>query len=245
MVPYSLGRVKLFFLDNKMFGRYRVGPVSEQSQMGTSTMSSSVNTKMFGKSRASSVSGQSKKSSRVSGSPSQIEPRLRHRCVFLTYSHCSIESKDEFEKGFSYMLERNDLRTATYYGCRENDETERIHYHVLVNLGKQPNWSRKHARSVFLVEGNECDSLNISTPTLQPKQKLSQFIEKHVNYCEKEKGGDCFGERPEPSVEKKLERKRKWEEIGSQPTAPAKLAMLKEEFPDVFYQTTPKTNGIE
>ncbi|OQD99495.1 hypothetical protein PENSOL_c006G09603 [Penicillium solitum] len=234
-----------------MFGKFRARPVSEQSRAGTNTLSSSVNTKMFDKFRASSVSGQSKKSSRVSRSSSQTgrstsvssaltEDRLRHRGVFLTYSQCSIESKDEFEKGFSYMLERRDLRTATYYGCRENHETEGIHYHVLVNLGKQPNWSPKHAQSVFLVEGNECRSLNISTPQLQPKQRLSQFIEKHVNYCEKEKGGDCFGERPEFSVKKKLERKRKWEEIGFQPTAPAKLAMLKEEFLGVFFQNSAK-----
>lgn len=205
---------------------------------------------MYGKFR---VREQSKKPSRVSGSSSQTgrstsvssaltEDRLRHRGVFLTYSQCSIESKDEFEKWFSYMLEGRDLRTATYYGCRENHETEGVHYHVLVNLGKQPNWSPKHAQSVFLVEGNECRSLNISTP--QPKQKLSQFIEEHVNYCEKEKGGDCFGERPEFSVKKKLERKRKWEEIGFQPTAPAKLAMLKS-FLASFSKIAPRTNDVE
>ncbi|KRZ63944.1 hypothetical protein T10_2880, partial [Trichinella papuae] len=69
----------------------------------------------------------------------------------------------------------------------------------------------KYARSVLPVEGNECESLHIGTP--RPKQRIGQYIENHVNYCEKEKGGDCFGERPEFSAEKKLERKRKWEEI--------------------------------
>lgn len=55
-----------------------------------------------------------------------------------------------------------------------------------------------------------------------------------------EKGGDCFGERPELSTKKRLERSRKWEEILFQPTAPAKSAMLKAEFPDVFLQTSAK-----
>lgn len=229
--------------------------MSEQSQTGTSTLSSSVNPKMFNTFRLDRVSEQSKNPFRVSRASSRTgrstslssaptEARLRHRWVFLTYSQCSIESKDEFEKWFSYMLEQKDLKTATYYGCRENHETEGIHYHVLVNLGKQPNWGSEHARSVFLAEGNECRSFK-STPRLRPTQSLSQFIEKCLSYCEMEKGGDCFGERPELSTKKRLERSRKWEEIGFQPTAPAKLAMLKAEFPDVFYKLAPKTNDVE
>lgn len=159
MVPYSLDRVKLFFWITKSLLIFRAGPVSEQSQTGTSTLSSSVNPKMFNTFRLDPVSEQSKNPFRVSGASSRTgrstslssaptEARLRHRWVFLTYSQCSIESKDEFEKWFSYMLEQKDLKTATYYGCRENHETEGIHYHVLVNLGKQPNWGSEHARSV-------------------------------------------------------------------------------------------------
>ncbi|KAK4867288.1 hypothetical protein LT330_000798 [Penicillium expansum] len=199
-----------------MYSRFRVEPVSNKSET------------------SSRVSGSSRSERSSSVTSVDTETRLRHRWVILTYARCSVESKDEFEQGFSDMLNRNDLRQASYYGCREHHKTEGIHYHVLLNLGRQPNWSYEHARSVLLVEGNECDSLNIATPRL--KQKLARFIENHVNYCEKEKGGDCFGERPEFSVEKKLKRKRMWEDIGTQPTAPAKLAKLKESFPDVFYE---------
>ncbi|KGO37682.1 hypothetical protein PEX1_056620 [Penicillium expansum] len=192
---------------------------------------SSVSTEASTISRASGLSSRTRRSS----PPSSVdtEKRFRHRWVFLTYARCSLESKDDFEEGFSDMLNRNGFRQATYYGCREHHKFEGIHYHVLVNLGKQPNWSYDYARSAFSVEGNECDSLNLST---RAKQRLVQFIENHVNYCEKEKGGDCFGERPENSTEKKLERKRQWEEIGMQLTAPAKLAKLKESFPDVFHK---------
>ncbi|CDM26239.1 unnamed protein product [Penicillium roqueforti FM164] len=116
------------------------------------------------------------------------------------------------------MLQRNKLTMATYYGCREHHETEGIHYNVLVNLGKQPKWSLKYARSMFAVEHNECESLDISTPGAKQKE------------------GDCFGQRPTSSVERQQEWKRKWEEIESQLTAPAKLAKLKEEFSDVFYK---------
>ena len=125
------------------------------------------------------------------------------------------------------MLERNDYQTASYYGCREHHKSGDIHYHVLLNLGKQPNWSYTYARSAFLVEDNECESLSIVTP--RPRQSLGQFIENHVKYCEKEKGGNCFGERPGFAVGKQKERKRERKEIGSQSTAPAKLAKLKEE----------------
>jgi hypothetical protein len=173
--------------------------------------------------------GQSETSSRASASSSRkgrftsrtsvnIEPRLHNQWVFLTYSKCSLESKNRFEEGLSEMLQRNDFPTATYYGCREHHETEGIHYHVLVNLGKQPNWSFKRAQLKFNVRNNECDSLHISTP----RAKL--------------KVGDCIGQLPTSSVEKQQERKQKWKEIVSQPTAPARLAKLKENFPDVFYK---------
>ncbi|KAJ5458435.1 hypothetical protein N7475_009823 [Penicillium sp. IBT 31633x] len=71
------------------------------------------------------------------------------RIVFLTYSQCTISSKDEFEARFSDMLQHIGYPDATYYGCREHHKTEGIHYHVLVNLRKQPNWSMKHARRAF------------------------------------------------------------------------------------------------
>jgi hypothetical protein len=73
--------------------------------------------------------------------------------VYLTYSQSSLESKDEFEKGFGDMLQQNELVTATYYGCREHHEEEGINYHVLVRLGKQVNWSLKFARDCFQCEG--------------------------------------------------------------------------------------------
>jgi hypothetical protein len=133
------------------------------------------------------------------------------------------------------MLARNELIQATYYGCREHHETEGIHYHVLLYSGKQLNWSFKFARTRFVVEGNECHSLHIVTP--RPKQNLNQFIENHVRYCEKEKGGDCFGERPKFASEKIAERKRKWEEIGSQSSAADKLALLKKYFPPDYYKS--------
>ncbi|KAJ6119093.1 hypothetical protein N7471_013044 [Penicillium samsonianum] len=160
------------------------------------------------------------------------DERLHHPWVFLTYSRCSIESKDEFEEGFSDMLQRNEFTKSTYYGCREHHVTEGIHYHVLVNLGKQRNWSFKHARAKFAVDNSECDLLHISPPPARPN--ISQYIENCVKYCEKEKGGDCFGQRPTTSVKKQQERKRIWEEIGSQPTAPANIAKLKENFPEVI-----------
>lgn len=180
---------------------------------------------MFSQFRTSSVG--------TSSSRSGDGERLHQRWFFLTYSQCSVEEKEKFEAGFLAMLERNELRTATYYGCREHHVDEGIHYHVLVNLGQQVNWSFKTARSRFVVEGNECESLRISTPW--PKQRRPQFIENRINYCEKEKGGDCFGQRPTISSEKVAERKRKCEEIGMQPNMVAKLAKLKEEFPDAFY----------
>lgn len=125
------------------------------------------------------------------------------------------------------MLERIDYPTASYYGCREHHKSGDIHYHVLLNLGKQPNWSYAYARTAFFVKGNECESLLIDT--LQHRNSRKQFVENHVKYCEKEKGGDCFGERPEFAVGKQKEQKRERKEIGSQSTAPAKLAKLKEE----------------
>ncbi|KAJ5751475.1 uncharacterized protein N7511_008440 [Penicillium nucicola] len=195
-----------------MFNRFRIEPVR-------------VSTK-------SSVSGSSSSGGRSSPATVEPEPRLHHRWVFLTYFQCSLESKDDFEEGFSDMLQRNELTASTYYGCREHHATEGIHYHVLVNLGKQPNWSFKTARSNFIVLNNECDSLHIvSTP--RAEQNISRYIDDHVKYCEKEKGGDCFGQRPIASVEKQ-ELKRIWEEIGSQPDAPANIAKLKKHFPGVI-----------
>lgn len=152
------------------------------------------------------------------------EARFHARWVFLTYAKCSMEEKDEFKVLFVAMLRRNGLINATYYGCREEHKVEGIHYHVLLHVGKQVNWSFKYARQCFTVGKNECESLHLSTP--RSKQSLVQFVENHVLYCEKEKGGDCFGKRPSFSSEKKEDRKRKWEEIGSQVTAPAKLARL-------------------
>lgn len=199
---------------------------------------------MYTKYRLASKSAQSSKSIRTSASTAatsvDTEPRIHHRWIFLTYASCSIKSKHDFEEAFGETLQRNELTTAKYYGCREHHKTEEIHYHVLVKLDEQPNWSMKYAKGVFTVENNECRSLHISTPW--KKQRLTEFIKNHVNYCEKVDGGDCFGQRPAMTAEKSLERKRNWEEIESQTSARAKLAKLKEIFPDAFYKSSMADN---
>lgn len=92
------------------------------------------------------------------------EAKLHSRWVFLTYAQCSLEDKEVFERRFVDMLQRNGLSRAAYYGCRELHVDEGIHYHVLLNLSSQVNWTFSRAREQFVVEGNECDSLHISTP---------------------------------------------------------------------------------
>ncbi|KAJ5357734.1 hypothetical protein N7541_004892 [Penicillium brevicompactum] len=199
---------------------------------------------MFGRHRDFIESAHSETSIRASASTAatsvDTERRIHHRWLFLTYASCSITSKDDFEEAFSDTLQRNDLTIAKYYGCREHHKTEGIHYHVLVNLGRQPNWSMKYARGVFTVESNECHSLHISTPW--KKQRLTEFKQKHVSYCEKVDGGDCFGQRPTMTAEKSMERKRHYEEITSQTSGRAKLAKLKELFPDAFYESSDANN---
>lgn len=123
-------------------------------------------------------------------------------------------TKELFEQRFVDMLQRNGLSSATYYGCRELHVDEGIHYYVLLNLGRQVNWTLRSARKKFVIEGNECASLHIWTP--RQGQSYTKFIKNHVNYVEKEAGGDCFGERPRVGQEKTLERKRKLDEIGTQ-----------------------------
>lgn len=201
-----------------MFTRFRGGSVSEQSDC-----SSTVTSLTSGSTHSSSVSSVDN------------EVRLHQRWVFLTYARCSLEVKEEFEESFNDMLQRNELLGATYYGCQEPHKVKGIHYHVLVNLGKQVNWSFKFARECFRVDGNDCESLHIST--VRPGQSIGQFIAREVRYIEKLEGAIVFGERPVSTVEKQLERKRKWEEIGAQPTAAEKLAKVKAEFPDAFYKS--------
>jgi Geminivirus Rep catalytic domain len=162
------------------------------------------------------------------------EAALHRKWLFLTYAQCSLKDKEVFEQQFVEMLRHNGLFKATYYGCRELHSDEGIHYHVLLNLGDQVNWTFTSARERFAVEGNECDSLHISTP--RAKQSYTKFIENHVNYVEKEAGGDCFGTRPCVGQEKVLERKRKWDEIGTQQDAVSKFAKMKEHFPDAYYK---------
>ncbi|KAJ5168300.1 uncharacterized protein N7482_003894 [Penicillium canariense] len=163
------------------------------------------------------------------------EARLHRRWIFLTYSQCSLNSKDEFQAGFSDMLQGNKLEDTTFYGCREHDDGKGTNYYVLVNLGKQVNWHFRFARSRFLVDGNECKSIDITTP--RPKQSVQQFIEDRVLDCENAKGGDCFGQRPKCPSEK-LERKRRCEEINEQPMAPVKLSKLKTAQPSRALSTT-------
>lgn len=121
--------------------------------------------------------------------------RVHHRWVFLTYSKCTLEDKVEFEAALAKCWSgTSQLRLATYYGCREHHHPCDVHYHVLVNLGLQPNWSSQFARGVFEVKGNECESLHISTS--KGRQRHANFVEYHVKYMGKEKGGDFFGQRP-------------------------------------------------
>lgn len=245
-----------YHFEHEMFGRYKSSRVNAQSETssratssrsGRSTTVTSVDNKrgvplhenayhfkqnMCGRYKLYPVSVQSKTSSGTTSSRSRRnttvtsvddKARLHHRWVFLTYARCSLEVKDDFEEGFRDMLQRNNFTHATYYGCREQHAGEGIHYHVLVNFDEQRNWSNKTARERLSVAHNEGDSLHISTR--RAEQPIGQFIDNHVKYCEKE--GDCFGVHPLASVEKQAKRKRKWEEIGTQPTAPAKLAKLK------------------
>jgi len=44
---------------------------------------------------------------------------------------------------------------AMHYRCREHHETEGIHYYVLVNLGKQLNWSFQHDQLRLNVRNNK------------------------------------------------------------------------------------------
>lgn len=167
----------------------------------------------------------------VSASPDKS--RAHRRWFFLTYAQCTIASKGEFEGYFAEAMERAGCPSATFYGCQKLHEDGGIHYHVLVSTGKQVNWSFKYARQQFAVETNECDSFNISV--CRPKQPLAEFIRNHVNYCEKE--GSTFGQRPSIAAERQEEKKRKWEEIGKQKSAVAKLAKLKEYFPQDYYKS--------
>ncbi|KAJ5971794.1 uncharacterized protein N7479_001712 [Penicillium vulpinum] len=177
---------------------------------------------MYGRFRARSVREQPEASSRVSASSSRTgksssvtsvdtETRLRHRWVFLTYSRCSLESKDEFEEHFSGMLQRNHVTMgATYYGCRENHETEGLRYHVLVRLEKQPNWSCEFMKSAFSLEGVVYDWFGISISPSRAEVPI--FIEKCVYSMEMSEAGDCFGQRPILSVERWKLRQRVFDE---------------------------------
>lgn len=198
--------------------------------------------KMFGRFRKSSESESLDSRSLCSGSSGtgltsiteSESGRFYGRWVLLTYSKCSIESKKKFEEMFVYSLEKREVDLVKYYGCRELHEDGSVHYHVLVNVGKQLNWSYIYMRSMFTVDGNDCQSLNFSPP--RPKQNINLYVANVVGYIEKESGGDCFGVRPLVGAQKAEDRKRKWEEIGEQSTAGRKMSKLKEFYPDVFYK---------
>lgn len=135
------------------------------------------------------------------------EETLRIWWVLLTYAQCSLKEKEVFEQQFVEMLQRNELVEATYYGCREVGVDEAIHYHVLVNLGSQVEWTYSFAREKFAVEGHESRSLHLSMP--RPKQAYSEFVENEfirnwLKYVETVGGGDCFGERPCVEHEKRV-----------------------------------------
>ena len=82
--------------------------------------------------------------------------KVRAKCLFLTYSRCTILEKDEFETRFVEMLTNSKIDYLGYYGCREHHDDGGIHYHVLLQLSRQPNWRMDLARAKLMVPGNEC-----------------------------------------------------------------------------------------
>lgn len=112
--------------------------------------------------------------------------------VFLTYPRCSLGSAEQFEDAFRVMLRRNSFDQTEYYGCREDDgRGDSATYHVLVRLGKQPNWDISTAKVRFRVEDN-----NTYASIQTPKSKdggSSAFIQSCL-FDLQQKGGTCFGD---------------------------------------------------
>lgn len=185
----------------KMNVRFRVSPRGKSSNMR-------------------SVSSGSSGTGLTSVSGSQPD-RFHGRWVLLTYAKCSIERKKDFEEMFVYSMAKRQVDLSKYYGCRELHADGTVHYHVLVNMGKQKNWSYIHMRSRFGVDGNDCASLDFSPPR---DRNINRYVQEVVGHLEKEKGGDSFGVRPLVGAQKAEDRKRKWEEIGEESTASSKLA---------------------
>ena len=185
--------------------------------------------KMFGRFRKSSESESLDSRSVFSGSSGtgftsiteSESDRFHGRWILLTYSKCSIERKKDFEEMFVYSMGKRQVDLSKYYGCRELHADGTVHYHVLVNMGKQKNWSYIHMRSRFGVDGNDCASLDFSPPR---DRNINRYVQKVVGLLEKEKGGDSFGVRPLVGAQQAEDRKRKWEEIGEESTASSKLA---------------------
>ncbi|RAH76002.1 hypothetical protein BO86DRAFT_373713 [Aspergillus japonicus CBS 114.51] len=124
--------------------------------------------------------------------------------VFVTYSQCTIDDKEEFERLFRDALKQF-APQAKYFGCRERHEEKGIHYHVLVNLGFQPTWTMERARARFTVIGNMSKSINL---TPNRSANMWRFVRNHVEYVQK--NGDVFGKAF--SVKPGGERKQLWRE---------------------------------
>ncbi|TGO47518.1 hypothetical protein BCON_0274g00050 [Botryotinia convoluta] len=184
---------------------------------------------------ASSVASDVISSRSLTKAPRKRSYEIHSRWVFLTYAQCGLKLKGDFELAFMKRLGRIGYGHGKYYGCLEHHSEEKsvIHYHVLVNFGKQPSWTLPAARKFLRVEGDrETYSLNIVTPSRG--QKINNFIQNHVLYVEKY--GDVFGVRPLVGESLREEKKRKWAAVSDEKSVVAKLQKVKDEFPDTFYK---------
>lgn len=116
---------------------------------------------------ASTVSTRIEKS--LSGSD-EVGRRVHGRHLFLTYTQCTIDGKDDFERAFKERLRDINMEDASYYGCREHHKETGIHYHVLVRFAKQPNWSFETARCWLEVGDN-----GVSIVIPRPKQNIANL----------------------------------------------------------------------
>lgn len=116
--------------------------------------------------------------------------KFRSRLGFLTYSQSRISDPERF-----YDQIRDKLPEGTeIFGCQErHQETEGVHYHVLIQLEKRPNW--KDGRGHFQLTGDdgEPDTDAIRIKPRSKRQSVASFLENVQDYIMK-------GEPPLPPV---------------------------------------------
>lgn len=163
-----------------------------------------------------------------------------HRSVcFLTYAQSSFENVEDFTKVFDVALDEAELTEATYYGCLEQhkgdggDGDHGIHFHVLVQMGKQVNWSLRTARNKFCLTDDKAESVNIVVPNRG--QSVGKFNKTHVEYVEKD--GITFGERPNVVGEKAEDRRRKWLAVQELATVEEQLEYVAQQLPAEFFKS--------